>query len=777
MASGPMSGASAARGSDDANPRPLLLGAESFPDRPGGLNRYFHDLLLALSVGEQPARGVVVGPASDPVPGITVVPPGRLLMRLWRYGRTARQLRASADVVDAHFALYAAAALLAGAARDRPFLVHFHGPWAAEGISMGERSRVTSAAKSITERLVYRRAAVAVTLTGSFKRLLVERYGIAPWRVAVVPPGIDLQRFAPGDRQHARRLVGLPDTGQVVLSVRRLVPRMGLDDLLRAWARLDAGNDARLLLVGDGPERARLERLAAELGVARTVLFRRQVGEEELVASYRAADVSVVPSTELEGFGLSVLESLACGTPVITSDAGGLSEATAGLHSRVITPAGDSERLAAALGRVLQGRLVTPTPHECRAHAERYSLGALGERHRKIHRRAACCIGSRKLRVVYIDHCARLSGAEIALLRIIQSLEGVDAHAILGEEGALEVQLREAGISTEVLPLAEVARDMNRARVRPGATGLAGPAVAALYGARLTRRLRRLHPDLVHVNTLKSGLYGAPAARLAGRPVVWHLHDRLSADYMPAFAARLVRAAMSRLADRVIANSQATRVTLNQAARCKASVISTPVDLTASPVEVHDQVRRVGIVGRLAPWKGQHVFLTAFARAFPSADVTATVIGGAVFGEDAYADSLRRHARQLGLEHRVTFTGHLDDVASALEGIDVLVHASTIPEPFGQAVLEGMAAGLPVVAPAAGGPAEVIRDGVNGVLYPPGDDVALERCLRRLASDKGLRASIGGAARDRARDFAPPVIAHQVIDVYRSALLRGSRTG
>ena len=95
-----------------------------------------------------------------------------------------------------------------------------------------------------------------------------------------------------------------------------------------------------------------------------------------------------------------------------------------------------------------------------------------------------------------------------------------------------------------------------------------------------------------------------------------------------------------------------------------------------------------------------------------------------------------------------------------------------IPEPFGQVVIEGMAAGLPVVAVASGGPAEVIADETTGLLYPSGDVHALARIMRRLANDSALRGRLGQAARLRARDFVPEVIAPQVLDVYRSLLAK-----
>ncbi len=745
----------------------MLWGAEWFPDEPGGLNRYFRDLLTALSANGSQPRALVLGPASDPPPGLTVVDRGPLPLRLLRYGRAARRLSDAAELVDSHFALYGIAALLAGAARGSPLVIHFQGPWAAESRSRGG-PRWKGVVKRDLEGLLYRRATLAVTLSGSFKRLLVERYGVDPWRVLVVPPAVDLDRFVQGEMHAARDLLGLPSTGQVAVSVRRLVPRMGLETLIRAWASLGPGPERTLLVVGDGPGRGSLERLAEELGVGGTVRFAGAVGDAELVACYQAADVSVVPTIELEGFGLVVLESLACGTPVITSDATGLREATSGLKHRVVTPAGDPGRLGEALGKVLAGELSVPSSDECRAYAERFSFDALARRHRELYRRALTSPSSGKLRVVFLDHCARLSGAEISLLHIVGALDGVDAHVILGEPGPLEARLREQGISTEVLPLGAAAQAVRRNRVRPGL----GAVSAAVYAARLARRLRRLKPDLVHVNTLKSGVYGAPAARLAGIPVVWHLHDRLADDYMSGRAARMVRTASSLFAEQVIANSRATLATVGERARDKATVVPNPVEPPTSPALIRDEVTRVGMLGRIAPWKGQDVFLEAFARAFPSPGVEAVLIGAPLFGEDAFLESLRRRTRELGIDRRVTFRGFVEDVSAELGELDLLVHASTIPEPFGQAVLEGMAAGLPVVASDAGGPAEIVRDGVDGLLYPPGDAPALAERLRRLAGDRSLRARLGEAARRSAGEFSPERVAEMVEEVYTRVIDR-----
>lgn len=380
----------------------------------------------------------------------------------------------------------------------------------------------------------------------------------------------------------------------------------------------------------------------------------------------------------------------------------------------------------------------------------------------------------RRVRVVYLDHVARLSGGEIALLRLLTALgSDVDAHVVLGEDGPLVTALEAAGISFEVLPMREDLRDVRKDSVRGG--GFDPRTVPALltYVLRLRRRLRELQPDLVHTNSLKAALYGGVAGRLAGVPVVWHVRDRIAVDYLPAAAVRLVHLASRVLPTVVIANSQATLATLPRNAG--SSVLYNPVVPDGIPTQVvarppRTGPLRVGVLGRLASWKGQHVFLQAVAAAFPSGGVEARIVGSAMFGEQAYEDELRTLAAQLGITDRVVWRGFQEDIAAELAEMDVLVHCSTTPEPFGQVVVEGMAAGLPVVAAAAGGPLEIIEDGVDGLLTTPGDVQALARVLRRLAEDEALRHRLGEAALRSSRRFSPSAAAERLRCVYQQVL-------
>lgn len=282
----------------------------------------------------------------------------------------------------------------------------------------------------------------------------------------------------------------------------------------------------------------------------------------------------------------------------------------------------------------------------------------------------------------------------------------------------------------------------------------------------------------MHASSLKALIYGALAARLTGIPLLWHAHDRIAPDYLPRPAVRLVQL-FARLATTVVANSRATLATLGPAAQ-RAVVIPYPVTLRATSHSAYRGSRahpmRVGIVGRISPWKGQHVFLEAFARAFPDGEEKATIVGAPLFGEANYEADLRMLCHRLNLDQRVEFRGFEEDIADELTHLDVLVHASTIPEPFGQVVAEGMGVGLPVVAAGAGGPAEIVADGTTGFLYPPGDVGVLAETLRRLALNPELRRRVGEAAQASTARFAPELVAAQMRAAYRLALTAKGHT-
>lgn len=382
-----------------------------------------------------------------------------------------------------------------------------------------------------------------------------------------------------------------------------------------------------------------------------------------------------------------------------------------------------------------------------------------------------------RLRVIYLDHCARLSGAEIALARLLPHLRTrVDPLVLLGEDGPLVGRLQDLGVPVEVVPLDARVRELRKDTVATSSFNLRSAATVLPYTLRLARRLRDEQPDLVHTNSMKAALYGGAAARLSRVPMVWHLRDRVAPDYLPGPAVHLVRMASRLLPAAVVANSANTLSTVP--AGSKGHVVHNVMVQQHHATAAGTASNRglvIGVVGRLAPWKGQHVFLEAFAQAFRGTDVRARLVGSALFGEGDYELRLHELARSLGIDDQVEFRGFREDVEAELAQLDVLVHCSTSPEPFGQVVVEGMLAGLPVVAAAEGGPAEVVQDGVDGVLVEPRRPELLADVLRALVGDAGLRARLGAAGRASAQRFSPERAAAGMLAVYDSVTHRDRR--
>ena len=481
------------------------------------------------------------------------------------------------------------------------------------------------------------------------------------------------------------------------------------------------------------------------------------------------ADVLVVPhvvSAFTESLDpIKAYECLAVGTPTVATPVAGFRNVGGPVH--IAEPADFVDTVRAVLDEKPD-----PRPQQAPSWTERADQfgGVLDAAS------TAKAATPPKTKVVYYDHCAELSGGELALARLLPAMVDIDPLVILGEHGPLEEVLAERGMPSEVLSLDEDLARTNRYDAAGSLTKL-HTVVSVLNGVRrLRRRFRELEPDLIHTNSLKAALIGGAAGRLAGAPVVWHIRDRMSDDYLPNAAIKLVQAASRVLPTAIITNSETTKAALG---RPGATVIASPVEVNENALATLDRhpadPLRVVMVGRTAPWKGQDVFLRAFARAFPSGPERALIAGAALFGEDEFANSLPALAKELAIDDRVDFLGFVDDVPTLLADCDILVHASVISEPFGQVVVEGMAAGLPVIATDLGGPSEVITHGETGLLTTAAEVDILASELARLADDPSERRRLGDAARVRARDFTPDRIAEQVADVYRATLGGSSR--
>jgi glycosyltransferase involved in cell wall biosynthesis len=200
-------------------------------------------------------------------------------------------LRHKPDLIVSHFALYTLPVL--DLIKDRPLVVHFQGPWADEGQVEGH-SGPRHAAKRIVEKMVYRRASRAIVLSQAFAEVLARRYDFPEDRISVVPGGIDVARFAVAEtRAQARSRLSWPEERPILVAVRRLVPRMGLENLITAIAALrQAVPDILLMIAGRGVLHAQLAAQIESAGLAAHVKLLGFVSDDDLPYLYRAATIS-----------------------------------------------------------------------------------------------------------------------------------------------------------------------------------------------------------------------------------------------------------------------------------------------------------------------------------------------------------------------------------------------------------------------------------------------------------------------------------------------------
>lgn len=374
------------------------------------------------------------------------------------------------------------------------------------------------------------------------------------------------------------------------------------------------------------------------------------------------------------------------------------------------------------------------------------------------------------MRTLFLSHAAALGGAELYLLDYLRhSLGSPRATAdktLLFAPGAFADALAEVGADVEVVrasrALLGVTREAEGRRSLGAVSGLFGLAQKVAHTARAF--------DVIFANSQKAFVVGALAGRLSRRPVVWCLHDILTAEHFSRTNRKLVVTLANRFAALVIVNSRATAdAFVRSGGRASlVRVVYNGVDVAsyAGPARQGEQLRAqlgiggapvVGVFSRLSPWKGQHILLDALGQ-LPG--VHAVLVGDALFGEDDYARGLLEQTRRLGLESRVHFLGFRRDVPELMGLCDVVAHTSTAPEPFGRVIVEGMCAGKPLVAARGGAVAEIVENGVSGCVVEPGDAAALAAALTDLLACPAKAQALGAAAKEAASTrFSLPVMA------------------
>lgn len=363
-------------------------------------------------------------------------------------------------------------------------------------------------------------------------------------------------------------------------------------------------------------------------------------------------------------------------------------------------------------------------------------------------------------RICFLTHSAAPAGAELSLLFELISRPsdgGIEIVVVFAQDGEMPDRFVRAGIPTQV-----VAMNPRFARSHGSSSHHKSPAGSIVglldVALRLRRRLRHEQFDVIVGRSLKAVLYGRLSTLGLRTRFVWCLHDRVTSQYLGR-TAPLWSWVMPRFVNGIVVNSKSTLSTV-RTGRKPVLILPPVVAPSLETLRRPTGGLRLLSLSRLAPWKGQDLLIRAFAAVYKGRDASLTIAGAALFGEDAYAKSLLELSDRLGLGAQIEFVGHVHDPRTLLATHDVLVSASSIPEPFGMVVLEGMSAGCVVVATRPGGPCELIADGDTGLLARAGELSDLQVVLRRVAAmTSSERAAMGARARCRARQYDPSSIA------------------
>ena len=679
-----------------------------------------------------------------------------------------------ADVIYANsqkaFVIGAIAAALTG----RALVWHLHDILTTSHFSKANRNLVVWLANRLARSVIANSAATAASFRASG--------GTA--NVVVVHNGIDPAPFTNVDAQTARRALAQEiacGAAPIIGVFGRLTAWKGQNVAIEAMRRLPG---VHLVLVG-GPLfgeqacEAELRALATNAGLADRVHF---LGfRNDVVSLMRAVDVVLHTSIAPEPFGRVIVEGMLAGKPVIATAGGGAPEIIEDGNTGLLVPPGDPEILSKSVSALLEApeRANALGIRAKEAATSRFSLAKSIDAIDQAINRAI----RRREKVLFVDQSGELGGGELSLFDIARH-RSPECNVLLFGEGRFEDRLKAAGIHVAVLSHAK-----KLVAFKKSATITLASAPRLLEFFRLVGSVtwQACKCDVIYANSQKAFIVACGVAFLTRRPLIWHLRDMLTSEHFSKSTRSIATRMANRFARIVVANSAATAQAFKEAGG-KAPVVviyngfdpaqfnrpSAFLDREALATEIGSGDHPiVGVFGRLADWKGQHVAIKAMCFL---KDTHLILVGSALFGEQNYEDSLRKMVAEVGLTKRVHFLGFQDDVSRLMSSMDIVLHTSTAPEPFGRVVVEGMLAGKPVIATNCGGVPEIIDDGKDGILVPPNDPGALSAAIADLLGAPVRAKELARLGRDAAiRRFSLEATLHSIDEVIASVSRRRER--
>ncbi len=361
----------------------------------------------------------------------------------------------------------------------------------------------------------------------------------------------------------------------------------------------------------------------------------------------------------------------------------------------------------------------------------------------------------KQIRIAYVNHTGRVSGAERVLINMVRGLDRslYEPWVICPADGDLNRMIEAEGV-----PCVESPALSARFTLEPGL--LIKTAASLCRFVAFTRKaLSKLEPEIVHANTVRAGIVVSIASVGSHRKVIWHVHDILPIHWLSGII-RFIAWMAWRTQIIAVSHAVADAFCRQLSFKNRVHVIHNGTDLSRFPFKqpgnsvlrksfgVPENAFLICAVGQICARKGLLELLSAFMEIHSSAPKMHVVIAGKVVfpHEQKYLEILLRVAAMPELSGHVHFTGELRDVSALLRTADLLV-LNSHEEPFGLVLVEAMSSGTPVLATRVGGIPEIVKDSVNGWLIERGDTTVLAAKLLELSRNGEALQSVAHAAR------------------------------
>jgi glycosyltransferase involved in cell wall biosynthesis len=394
--------------------------------------------------------------------------------------------------------------------------------------------------------------------------------------------------------------------------------------------------------------------------------------------------------------------------------------------------------------------------------------------------------------LLFISPVGIIGGGERVLLTLMAAIKTVDPslelHLLLGSPGPLVAATEALGATVHVLALPDrflklgdsgLKQQRWRAYTNLALQVLQGLRELRQYRGQLLTTIKAIQPDLIHSNGIKTHLLMG-IIPLENKPIVWHLHDFYSTRPL---IAKILRFFSTKATVGIAISKAVAEDSRKVLPALPISVIYNAVDtdrFAPQPSVQNDSATtksetiKIGLIATFARWKGHDLFLQAAAKVLAQSanpNLRFWIVGGAIYetqGSQFSETELRTLAQSLKIADQVEFLGVQTDVNAMYHPLDIVVHASTQPEPFGMTIIEAMACGKPVIVSQAGGAAELFTHELDALGFQLGNVDALATAMQHLILDTHLRATLAENARQNVvRRFAQPRFGQEVLALYR----------